>query len=207
MASCVIVCAGAFRGLAEPLEREDLLIAADGGYRHCIQAGLDPQVVLGDFDSLGFVPEGAEVYPVEKDDTDTMLAVRQGLSRGYRRFLIYGGMEGPRIDHALANFQTLLFLAEYQAQGFLIGQDQIATVVKNGALRLPARREGTVSVFCLGEDARGVCLRGLRYGLEDGTLTASYPMGVSNGFVGQAAQISVRNGRLLVLYPREVGPC
>lgn len=205
LGSCLIFCAGEADALAEPVTEGDLVIAADGGLRHLQRLQILPDVILGDFDSLGYVPEGAEVFPVEKDDTDAMLAVRYGLERGYRRFLLYGALDGPRIDHTVANFQTLRSLADRGASGFLVGLDQTAVVVKNAALRFPAHGEGIFSVFCMGEIATGVTIRGGRYGLEDGTLTAGYPLGVSNRFVGNEVEISVENGSLLILYQRENG--
>ena len=114
-------------------------------------------------------------------------------------------MEGPRLDHTVANFQTLQFLADRGAKGFLVGKDSIVTVLKNGSMTLPALSEGIVSVFCMGGDARGVTVRGLQYGLEMGTLCAGFPLGVSNHFVGTEAQISVEDGSLLIFLPREAG--
>lgn len=203
MRNCVIFCAGEFHGLIEPIY--DVCIAADGGLRHLEQLGQIPDVILGDFDSLGYVPQKANVFPVEKDDTDAMLAVRKGLELGCNRFVLYGALEGPRLDHTVANFQTLQFLADRGAQGFLVGKTEIVTVLKNGSLTLPALPEGIVSVFCMGKDAQGVTIRGLKYGLEQGTLTAGFPLGVSNHFVDQEAQITVEDGSLLILYPREAG--
>lgn len=201
MRKCVIFCAGHFQGLAEPLE--GITIAADGGLVHMKQLRLTPDVILGDFDSLGYVPQNAKVFPVEKDDTDTMLAVRKGLEMGCDRFVLYGALEGPRLDHTVANFQTLQFLADRGAQGFLVGKDSVVTVIKNGSLTLPARKEGVVSVFCMGKDAHGVSIQGLQYPLEKGTLTAGFPLGVSNHFVGKAAEISVEDGSLLIVFPIE----
>ena len=202
---CVIFCAGGFDGLAVPIQKDDYIIAADGGFAHVQTLGLTPDAVIGDFDSLGYVPEKANVFPVEKDDTDAMLAVRHGLKRGYREFLLYGALDGPRLDHTVANFQTLQFLCDRDAFGYLAGNEYLVTVVKNGALRFPAGCEGTVSVFCLGADARGVTLKGLYYPLEKGILTAGFPLGVSNHFTGAAAEISVEEGSLLVLWDRKNG--
>nr|MBQ8244404.1 thiamine diphosphokinase [Oscillospiraceae bacterium] len=205
MGNCVIFCAADFDTLLQPLAQEDLVIAADGGLRHTQRLHISPDVVLGDFDSLGYAPEGANVFPVEKDDTDAMLAVRHGLSRGYREFILYGSLDGPRLDHTIANFQTLQYLCDHGARGYLAGLHHIVTVVKNGFLRFPAGCRGTVSVFCLGADAAGVTLKGLHYPLENGTLTAGFPLGVSNHFTGEAAEISVETGSLLVLWDRENG--
>ena len=205
MTKCVIFCAGGFDVLAEPVAEGDHIIAADGGLVHLTRLGLEPHSVLGDFDSLGYIPTGAAVFPVEKDDTDAMLAVRHGLELGYRRFVLYGGLDGTRVDHTVANFQTLQFLADHGAEGFLVGMTQIATVVKDGSLHLPAVEDGIVSVFCNGSEAQGVTIEGLQYGLTDGTLSAGFPLGVSNHFVGKKSKIAVENGSLLVIYDRKIG--
>ncbi len=202
MGKCLIFCAGGFAGLLEPIAPDDYSIAADGGLVHTQALGLTPNMILGDFDSLGYVPEGSTVFPVEKDDTDAMLAVKKGLELGYRDFLLYGSLDGPRLDHSVANFQTLQYLADRGATGLLVGKTQIVTVVKDGKISFPAGKEGIVSVFCMGTDAHGVTIRGLKYALEKGTLTAGFPLGVSNHFTGQAAEISVENGSLLVIYDR-----
>lgn len=205
MGSCVIFCAAEFDVLARPLAEDDFVIAADGGLRHTEKLGIVPQEILGDFDSLGYTPTGANVFPVEKDDTDAMLAVRRGLELGYREFVLYGSVDGSRLDHTVANFQTLQFLADRGATGYLVGKNFLITVVQNGAIAFPAGCRGTLSVFCLGSDASDVTLEGLYYPLKDGTLTAGFPLGVSNHFAGDPARISVGRGSLLVLWQRENG--
>ncbi len=205
MGTCLIFCAAGFDALVRPLRQEDYIIAADGGLRHTQALGIRPDCVLGDFDSLGYAPEGANVFPVEKDDTDAMLAVRRGLQLGYREFYLYGSLDGPRLDHTIANFQTLQYLCDRGAHGYLIGKDHIVTAVKNGGLRFPAGWEGTVSVFCMGADATGVDIEGLHYSLRSGTLTAGFPLGVSNHFTGREARVSVSQGSLLVLWDRKNG--
>ncbi len=205
MGKCLIFCAGGFDGLVEAVQKDDCILAADGGLVHVQALGLTPTGILGDFDSLSYVPEGSAVFPVEKDDTDAMLAVKKGLALGHRSFLLYGGLDGPRLDHTIANFQTLQYLCDQGAHGHLIGSRYIATCIKNERLAFPAQAEGIISVFCLGRDAQGVTLTGLKYPLEKGTLTAGFPLGVSNHFTGQPASISVENGSLLVLYDRKNG--
>ena len=205
MKECVIFCAAECDGLARPIGQDAFVIAADGGLRHTQSLNITPNAVLGDFDSLGFCPEGANVFPVEKDDTDAMLAVRLGLRQGCGEFLLYGSLDGPRLDHTVANFQTLQFLADHGAVGYLIGNTTIVTVVKNGKIIFPAGLSGTISVFCMGKDAEGVIERGLFYGLENGVLTSGFPLGVSNHFTGEKAEISVKNGSLLVLWDRNCG--
>lgn len=205
MDTCIIFCAGEFAYLAEPVDSTDFLLAADGGLAHLEKLGLQPNGIIGDFDSLGYVPAGAQVFPVEKDDTDAMLAVRKGLELGYRRFVIYGGLDGPRLDHTIANLQTLCYIADRGAVAYLAGLHYMATAVKNGTLTFPPSAKGILSLFCMGPDAAGVTLSGLKYPLEKGTLSSGFPLGVSNHFIGEAASVQVRQGTLLALYDIENG--
>ena len=205
MGKFVIFCAAEFDGLLEPLSPEDFLLAADGGLRHLEKLNLKPHGILGDFDSLGYIPTGAQVFPVEKDDTDAMLAARKGLELGYGEFLFYGALDGPRLDHTVANFQTLQFLADHGASGYLVGRDYLVTVVKDGSLTFPAGCDGILSLFCLGPHARGITLEGLHYPLKDGTLSNGFPLGVSNHFTEKSAEITVKNGSLLALWDRKNG--
>ncbi len=202
---CHIFCAAGFSGLIHPIAPEDVVIAADGGLKHTAALGLSPHVILGDFDSLGFVPKGANVlrHPVEKDDTDAMLAVRLGLEQGYKQFIIYGGLDGPRLDHTIANFQTLCFLAAHGAQGILVGKDYLVGGYAAGNLTFPKSAKGTVSLFCMGEPVENLSISGLHYTLSAGTLTADFPLGVSNYFTGEPARIVWESGTLLVLWQRQ----
>ena len=205
MNSCVIFCAAEFDSLAEPLQQGDFLLAADGGLVHLQALGLEPDGILGDFDSLGYVPRGAKVFPVEKDDTDAMLAARQGLKLGYARFILYGSVDGPRLDHTVANFQTLQFLADRGAQGYLVGKDYIITVIRNETIGFSPACQGILSVFCLTGQARGVTIRDLQYPLDNGTLSSGFPLGVSNHFTGRGGTVSVADGSLLIMWDRRNG--
>ena len=195
---CYIICALPQNHSFSP-KPGDLVIAADGGYAH--MGGIKPDLVVGDFDSLGYVPEGEKVvrHPAEKDDTDTMLAARIGIERGYRTFLLLGGV-GGRLDHTLANIQTLAYLRENGARAALIGDGETITLIQNEALRFRAGLSGIISVFSYGAVAYGVYERGLAYALTDATLTDTNPLGVSNAFTGEPAEVRVRDGRLVVLF-------
>ena len=196
---CTVVAA-----LPEPdlvLPPDGFLIAADKGYAQLHARGVVPDLVVGDFDSLGAVPQDVPVvrHPVRKDDTDMLLAVREGLRRGCTRFLLYGGV-GGRLDHTLANLQTLSFLQQNGARGVLYGDGTAVTLLHQSGVTLSAKESGDVSVFAFGGPARGVTERGLLYSLENATLTTDFPLGVSNGFCGNAAQIEVRQGSVLLLW-------
>ena len=198
MGSCYVFCAGACGALLSPPGPGDCILAADGGLAHVQRLGLTPDRIVGDFDSLGYIPGDARVYPVEKDDTDAMLCARMGLEMGFRRFLFYGALDGPRLDHTVANFQALLYLADHGAEGWLHGRGERWTAIRDGSIVFPARSEGILSVFCVGPDAEGVTIRGAQYPLEGATLTASVPLGVSNHFIGQDIMVEVTHGSLLL---------
>jgi len=201
--NCVIFCAGGFSGLLEPVASSDFVIAADGGFAHTQKLGITPDAVLGDFDSLGFVPEKAVTFPAEKDDTDAMLAVKLGLREGCDRFLLYGSLDGPRLDHTVANLQTLSYLADQGKHGYLIGTHQIVTLLEGETLVFPKTAKGCLSVFAWEGEAVGVSLRGVKYALEDGLLQPGFPLGVSNQFLGKAATVSLQKGRLLMIWGKE----
>ncbi len=197
--ACYIFGAGSYYGLSRRPAPGDMVIAADGGWRVCREEGIVPDLLLGDFDSLHTVPDFAHIrrVPVEKDDTDMMLAIKEGLARGETEFHLYGGM-GGRTDHTIANLQGLLYLAERGAQGWLYGDRERFTAIRNGEIDLPAREKGIVSVFCMGADAQGVTIEGGQYTVHDAVLTASFPLGVSNHFVGNPVRVAVTRGSLLI---------
>lgn len=207
MGKCVIFCAGGFDGLIEPITGDDYIIAADGGYKHVKDLGLTPNCLLGDFDSLGYTPDEALVYPTKKDDTDAMLAVRRGLELGYRAFILYGTLDGPRLDHTIANLQLLHFLAIHGATGFLVGNTTLATVIASSSAHFEPGATGYFSLFCLGAKAEGVTLTGGEYTLNNAALTPDFPLGVSNRFTGAPVDITVKTGTVLVTWDRNNGLC
>ena len=134
-----------------------------------------------------------------KDDTDMMLAIKLGLSRGFGQFNIYGGL-GGRLDHTVANIQALSFLAEHSAQGILHHPDYELTVIKNSSFTVAKDKTGYISVFSLSDTSENVTIKGLEYELEGATLTNSFPLGVSNAATGKKGIISVERGTLLITW-------
>lgn len=200
MKTCYIVGAGEVTELSFDPEEEDLVIACDGGYEYCKKWNKKVNLVIGDFDSLGYVPEHPNVIRLkpEKDDTDTACAIRAGLEQGFQRFIVYGGT-GGRISHTIANIQLLCSLARKGCYGILIGKDVWYRVIYNEEVCFPREMSGYLSVFCMGERALGVYERGLKYPLEDATLVKENPLGVSNEFTGKESMVSVKEGMLLLI--------
>ena len=204
MKKCVIFCAGEFAGLAAPLD--GVVIAADGGLQHTQKLGVAPDVILGDFDSLGAAPQGEAtvVLPTVKDVTDTWAAVELGLARGYECFELYGCTGGSRFCHTVANLQTAARLAAEGKSCRIHDRTQIITAISGGqALHFESSCRGVVLVFSHTDRCTGVCLRGLKYPLEDAELTNVFPLGVSNEFIGIPASVSLRSGIALVIWQRQ----
>ena len=198
--ACYVFCAGSHYGLAARPEPGDTVIAADGGWKICEKENIVPTLLIGDFDSLEQIPDFPSTIrlPVEKDDTDTMFALKEGLLRGETLFHIYGGLGGSRTDHTVANLQALVYLAEHGARGILYGNDETFTAIRNGSISFPPYESGILSVFCAGRDAEGVSIKGAHYPLNDAVLTAGFPLGVSNHFQGRPVEISVKTGSLII---------
>lgn len=201
MGTCYVIGAGECGRIEIEKHADDFIICADGGLASAEKNGICPDLAVGDFDSLGFVPNGVEtvVHPAEKDETDTHLALNVGLERGYKSFVMYG-MLGGRLDHTFANLQLLSYLCENGARGKIYGTDFSACAVKNGSLSFPRRKSGMLSVFSLTEESRGVEISGLKYEVSGFMLRSSCPMGVSNEFADRESKISVSDGTLLVIW-------
>lgn len=207
---CIIMCAGTYSPMDLDIREGDYVIAADNGLTYLTQQGIVPDYVIGDYDSL--VPEGqatlAELQaaapervmtlPVEKNDTDTMAAARVGLAKGYRVFYLYGALGGSRLDHTLANIQTLAFLKENGARAYIMDEHCMLFVMENEERHFHKGFAGDFSMFSLDREVHGVTIQGMQYEVTDLTITNAYPIGVSNHILGeQEAVVRVGEGRAL----------
>lgn len=200
--------AGEYGERRPQLDGADMVIAADGGYDMLARWGVTPDLLMGDFDSLGTTPpEDIETvrHPVMKDDTDMALAADAALSRGAERLIIYGGL-GGRPDHSFANIQLAAGLARRGVEAVLVGADFSMTAVCSRGVRFEGCHAGTISVFAVGGTAQGVTERGLLYRLDNAELSDSRPMGVSNSFTGARAEIETREGTLLIMWQGDILP-
>ena len=178
----------------------DFVLAVDGGLAHLQGIGRAADFVLGDFDSLGHVPEGdnVEVHPVHKDKSDLELALDRVLAEGFSEARIYGAL-GGRLDHSIANLQMCARFAEAGLGISLVGADCVVRIlVGPGEYALPPLERGTVSVFSATDESAGVTERGLEYPLEGATLTNRTTLGLSNELVGRPASVSVERGTLYI---------
>ena len=190
----------------------DTYIAVDGGYAHLQEAHITPDLALGDFDSLGFVPDtvACEVHPVAKDASDLALALRRAAERGATHIDVFGAL-GGRPDHTFATYQALAGAA---ASGIVVrafGCDGGVVVLhapEKGSLckeltvlTLPAIAGETFSVFACTDVCTHVTIKGFRYELIDGELTNDTPLGLSNVTLETPGTISLEQGTLMVFLP------
>ena len=183
MKRCIIFGALPIDNLTVNATADDLIIAADNGYAVARSMGLTPDIVVGDFDSLGKIPEADNIIQlnVRKDDTDLEHAVCVALEQGCDTFLIYGAV-GGKLDHTLGNIAVAERIALAGGRSLFVGSDSSFSVIRNASLELPAYSDGRISV------ADGI------------DLPRAVTRGVSNAFIGKPSRISVTDGTLLIVY-------
>ncbi len=198
MKTAVIFGAGEQNISQLTLPENALVWAADGGLSYCEKLGINPDFIIGDFDSLGFVPEKAVVLPVQKDITDMAAAVEKAEALGCDTFYMYGGT-GKRLDHTLANISLLIGLSHKGKKAYLCDRDYTVTAVTNGEIFFDEHEKGVISVFAADEQVHGVTEEGLLYSLDNATLENKTALGVSNEFTGQKSRIAVKEGTLVIV--------
>lgn len=203
MKQCIIVGAGTIYQGDLPFEKQenDLLIAADGGYEYLVKAGMSPDLLIGDFDSMEKPKVSCETItlPVEKDDTDIVFAVKEGFRRGYTRFVIFGGLGGKRLSHTIANMQLLEYVALQGGTARLIGGTFSLFLLTQGQSHSFEQEIGKeLSVFSI-TPAASVTLQGVKYPVTKATLERCFPLGVSNRILEPTATVMVRSGTILVV--------
>jgi thiamine pyrophosphokinase len=206
---CVIITARVEGAISSALRvrEDDFVICADGGYDKATAERVTPDLVLGDFDSArdhGRVTEGVRAlrFPSEKDDTDTMLAMKHGLDAGYSDFVVVGGMSG-RFDHSVANLQTAAYCLDMGGRVWIVDESNKATMTDAGVFALEPEKGFYFSLFSWSESCDGVDVENAKYEVRGARLTQGFPLGVSNEFKKGPVTIRNRTGRLLIILSRE----
>lgn len=202
MARAIIVGGGAFDPALMPEKCPgDLLIGADSGCAHLSAIGLTPDVAVGDWDSLGRVPDCGEAVtlPVAKDETDLAAAARIARERGYSDLLFLGALGGRRFSHSLAAVQLMAGLAADGISCELRDPDCTVWSLCGASREFPAEARGSLSVFALTEEAV-ITLEGLWYSASHLPLQSAFPLGVSNAFTGAPARVTAERGVILVVH-------
>lgn len=204
MARCVIFAAGDFFGRYERQDG-DYIIAADAGYHHLENIGISPDMLLGDFDTIGEVPEhkNKKTFPKDKDYTDTELAIIEGVNLGYSEFIIYGALGGKRLEHTLCNIKMC---ESYTKKGYslmLSDGNYYLTAIDSSKIEFSEDETGFISIFSMSESAKSVSIKGLKYELDDADIDSMNPtLCVSNEFIGKKAEISVKDGCIIIIWQR-----
>lgn len=210
MSKCILVCAGDLTVGSIPISEGDFVIAVDGGLMYCESLGVEPDLIVGDFDSItdSFVgaleeiekrsPEKVVRLNTMKDDTDTMAALKIGIEKGFETFYMYG-CGGGRLEHTIANIQSLIYLKDRDLKGYIMEGEGMTFVMRDESVSFKETMEGYVSLFALDPVIKGVTEKGLKYTLEKAELTYGFPLGVSNEFIGVQSEIVVDSGTALVV--------
>ena len=199
---CRIITGGEYCPTPRP-EDGDFVIACDRGYEDCLRDAIQPDLVIADFDSFSgrIAPEiPVQRLPVEKDDTDTMSALRCAAAEGYEEVQLYCAL-GGRLDHTMANVQALAWCAERGIFAAIESPDTRLFSLRNATLHLPRREGFSLSVFSLTDRSR-VTVRGAKYTLEEAEITNAFPLGVSNEWAAEEAVVIAHAGTLLIVESR-----
>ena len=202
MKRCVIV-GGAdinnYEYIKSCLRNDDFIVFCDSGLKHLESLQVKPGPIVGDFDSHDNPQLDVEtiVLPCEKDDTDTVFAVKGALKRGFDDFLLIG-VVGARLDHSLGNVSILLYLNSLGKKGCIIDDYSEMEIVCDK----PVYIENSFKFFSLLNifgTAKGITIKNAKYPLIDGEITCEYQYGISNEVVGQTAEVSIKKGKLLLI--------
>lgn len=207
MPACALVGASEFNS-GQFLEMHakgafDCIVAVDGGLASLEAVGVKPDLAIGDFDSLGYVPKGMRVvrFPPEKAKSDMELALDKARSLKYNSAVIFGAL-GGRLDHTLANLQLFSKFSEAGMDICAIDlESAIFFITGPDTFEAPAQDCGTVSVFAMNDICEGVFERGLKWELDDVSLSGRTSLGLSNELMGEAVLIGVEKGTLAIFYP------
>ena len=201
MKRCVIISNGTTDLDSFEFLPNDYIICADGGIRYAEKFGITPSLVVGDFDSTDLSKINFQIirYPKEKDVTDTMIAISQGLEQNCTEFVFLCSL-GGRLDHTVANIQNLAELSQKGIDAYIYDEKNIAFVLCGECEQKIKRKDAfKLSIFALTNECKGVTLCGAKYPLEDYTLSSLIPLGISNEFESDYATIKIKEGRLLVI--------
>ena len=200
---CVVIGGadiGRYDHIRACLRADDFYVCCDSGLKHREGLGIVPDLIVGDFDSYENPHLETEtiILPCEKDDTDTVFAVKEALARGFQEFLLVGVI-GGRLDHTLGNVSLLLMLHAQGKTAAAVDDYSELEIVSE----LPVQISGRYAFFSLlniSGTAQGITIRNAKYPLEDAEITCEYQYGISNETLpGRIAEVSVRRGRLLLV--------
>ena len=203
---CVIVGGadiGNYEAVRKQLRADDFVIYCDSGLKHLEALQVAPSLIVGDFDSHENPHMKTEtiVLPCEKDDTDTMYAIKEAIRRGFEEFLLIGVI-GARLDHTLGNVYILLYLDAAGKKGTIIDDYSEMEIISGEPVEI-SDRYAFFSLVNISGCAKGITIENAKYLLQDAEITCEYQYGVSNEVLpGKTARVSIRDGKLLLIKDR-----
>ena len=206
MSRCIIVGGADINNydfIRESLQSDDYVIFCDSGLKHLSALQVKPSLIVGDFDSHENPHLDTEtiVLPCEKDDTDTVYAMKEAIKRGFDTFLLIG-VVGGRLDHTLGNISMLLYLDSHGCKGTIIDDYSEMEIISSAPAYIEDKYE-FFSLLNITGCAKGITIQNAMYPLNDGEITCEYQYGVSNEVLpGKTAIESVHEGKLLLIKDR-----
>lgn len=204
MSRCVVICSSPDYNIdvvKKEIYPDDYVICADGGFDIANEAGISADLAIGDFDSLrGKIEKDIPkvVLPVEKDETDTMYAVKEGLKRGFDNFVLLCAT-GGRIDHTIANFNVISYLSSIKKKNVIIEPSKKIFSLENGSVEISGTKESLVSVFPFNCDSSRISYKNMAYPLTQETLYCNSTRGISNFMLTESGSIIVHSGSVIVV--------
>lgn len=209
MSRCVIIGGGPYTNtdvLAAMVAAEDMVIAADSGWKLAEKMRLSPSVLVADFDSMSEpqLPDGIKVVnlPIEKDDTDTAVAMQEGYDSGFRSFLLLG-CTGGRLDHY---FATLTVAAQFAVKGcevVIADEQNLIRVLSPGDYTYDSAPGEIVSLFAFAQDVVDLSVDNLAYEINHFTLSPLNPLCVSNAATANEIHVRFSGGILLLHFSKD----
>lgn len=203
---CIIIAASDFNLDYLKKEKNDFLIVCDAGYLNFKKiknlSDNDIDLLIGDFDSLKYIPENIKTIKLNpiKDDTDVSDAIKYALKEGYLDFELHACI-GGRFEHSYANICLLAFLKDNNANGRIINDNQVIEMIENERICFDETYSSYISLFSF-SDKSLISIEGLKYELNDYQLKNTFPLGIDNEFVGKNASVLAKEGKVLIIYYR-----
>lgn len=197
---CIIISGGDYSPITD-IKSEDFVIACDKGYEYAQKDGIKPNLIIGDFDSYnGDLNTDIPIdrYKSEKDDTDTMIAVKYAVENGYNEIVLFCAL-GGRFDHTIGNLQAAAYATLRGLKVIIPSEDNIIYTITDTTLSLNRRNGYSLSLFSLTDTCEGVSAHGVKYPLDNAVVTNGFPIGVSNEWADEKAIISVKSGVLMIV--------
>lgn len=208
---CIILAGGEIRDydfFSSYLKEEDFIICADSGLRHAHALGKQPDIILGDFDSVdpALQEDYSQVeclsFPPEKDQTDTEIAIDVACEKGASEVILMGAT-GGRLDHTMGNVHCLVKLLDRNIKGSIVDEYNSLILIKDKAV-FHKNKGSYVSLIPFAGDVKGITTKGLKYPLENAVIKVGTTLGISNECIDSIGEVRIKEGILIGVQSRDL---